>query len=100
ETPIAPGQMAPAPLRIERNNFKESVSFDVDNLPHGVIVSDIGLNGVLIPETESSRQIFLECADWVSEADRLCYAKAREAGNPPPFPLLPHVRKPPQAARN
>jgi WD40 repeat protein/mono/diheme cytochrome c family protein len=98
EITIAPGQMVPAHLRIERNGFKERVSFDVDNLPHGVIVADIGLNGVLIPEGQTERQIFLHCAPWVQETDRLCHAKAREAGNPTSLPVLLKVRKPPQQA--
>ena len=28
------------------------------------------------------RQVFLQCAPWVGEQDRLCYARAREAGTP------------------
>jgi hypothetical protein len=98
EITITPGQMMPAHLRIERNGFKGSVSFDVDNLPHGVIVADIGLNGVLIPEGQAERQIFLHCAPWVQETDRLCHAKAREAGNPTSLPVMLKVRKPPQQA--
>ena len=52
------GQMVSAWLKITRNDFTGSVSFDVDNLPHGIIVADIGLNGVLIPEGQSERQVF------------------------------------------
>ena len=73
--------------------FAGPVSFDVENLPHGVIVADIGLNGVLIPEGQTERQIFLQCDAWVPETDRLCHAKAREAGNPTSLPVLVHVRK-------
>jgi hypothetical protein len=66
----------------------------VENLPFGAIVADIGLNGVLIPDGQSERQIFLHCAPWVLEMDRLCYARAREAGNPTSVPVLVHVRRP------
>jgi hypothetical protein len=94
ELTIAPGQMIPAMLKINRNGVGGPISFDVDNLPHGIIVADIGLNGVLIPEGQSERQIFIGCAPNVGETDRLCYAKAREAGNPTSLPLLLHVRRP------
>ncbi len=86
--------MIPAMLKINRNGASGPISFDVENLPHGIIVADIGLSGVLIPEGQSERQIFISCAPNVGETDRLCYAKAREAGNPTSLPLLLHVRKP------
>jgi WD40 repeat protein/mono/diheme cytochrome c family protein len=92
---IAPGQMVTAWLRIRRTDFKDRVSFDVENLPHGVIVADIGLNGILIPEGQSERQVFLKCAPWVEETDRLCYAKAREADGPTSKPVMVKVRKKP-----
>jgi hypothetical protein len=94
ELTIAPGAMIPAMLKIDRNGVGGPISFDVDNLPHGIIVADIGLSGVLIPDGQSERQIFISAAPIVGETDRLCYAKAREAGNPTSLPLLLHVRKP------
>jgi hypothetical protein len=99
EVTIAPGGTTTAWLRIDRKKFDGSVSFDVQNLPHGVIVMDIGLNGVLIPEGQSERQIFLQCAPWVAEQDRLCYARAREAGNPTSKPVMLKVRKPQEQAQ-
>jgi hypothetical protein len=99
EVTIAPGQTTTAWLRADRKKHEGSISFDVQNLPHGVIVMDIGLNGVLIPEGQSERQVFLQCAPWVAEQDRLCYARAREAGNPTGKPVLLHVRKPQQQAQ-
>jgi hypothetical protein len=88
--------MIPAMLKINRNGTGGPISFDVDNLPFGIIVADIGLSGVLIPDGQSERQIFISAASIVGEEDRLCYAKAREAGNPTSLPLLLHVRKPMQ----
>jgi WD40 repeat protein len=93
EIVVKPGQMASALLRIDRGNFKERVSFDVENLPHGVIVADIGLNGVLIPEGQSERQIFISCAPWVADQTRVCHARAREAGNPTSAPIMLRVQK-------
>jgi hypothetical protein len=99
ELTIAPGQMISAWLSCARDTHKGLVSFDVQNLPHGVIVADIGLSGVLIPEKETRRQIFITCASWVPEQDRLVFARAREAGNPTSAPVLLHVRKPVQQAK-
>lgn len=95
---IAPGQTAPAWLKIRRNGHKELVTFQVENLPHGVIVDNIGLSGVLIPKDQNERQIFLSCARWVGEQDRLCYAIEQNAGRQTSRPLLLKVRKaPPQS---
>jgi mono/diheme cytochrome c family protein len=98
EVTIVPGQTTTAWIRTVRKKHEGSISFDVQNLPHGVIVMDIGLNGVLIPEGQSERQVFLQCAPWVAEQDRLCYARAREAGNPTSKPVMLHVRKAQQQA--
>lgn len=99
EITVVPGQFTPARLWIARHDFKGEVTFEVDNLPHGVIVADIGLNGVLINENQNDRQIFLHTAPWVAEQDRLCYARAKEAGSPTSMPVLVHVRKPVQQAQ-
>jgi hypothetical protein len=92
EITVIPGQMTTAWLRIERNGFNDRVTFDVENLPHGVIVADIGLSGVLIAEGQTERQIFIHCPPWVSEQVRPCHARAREAGNPTSAPLLLRVK--------
>lgn len=93
EIVVRPGEMTTALLRIDRGGFKDRVSFDLENLPHGVIVADIGLNGVLIPEGQSERQVFISCAPWVAQQTRFCHARAREAGNPTSAPLRLRVEK-------
>ncbi len=90
---IAPGQILPVWLKVKRDGHDDIVTFSVDNLPHGVIVDNIGLNGVLIPKDEDHRQIFLKAAKWVPETDRLAYCQARQAGNPTSFPVMIRVRK-------
>jgi hypothetical protein len=94
EITIAPGQSIPAWLKIKREGFDDVVTFTVESLPHGVIVDNIGLNGVLIPKDQSQRQIFLTAAKWVPEVDRLCFAEAKQADLPTSLPVLLHVRKP------
>jgi hypothetical protein len=93
EITIAPGQSIPAWLKIKRNGHEDLVTFTVESLPHGVIVDNIGLNGVLIPKSQDARRIFLTAAKWVPEVDRLCFAKATQAEAPASLPILLHVRK-------
>ncbi len=100
ELTIAPGQSIPAWLKIKRAGHDDLVTFTVENLPHGVIVDNIGLNGVLIPKGQDARQIFLTAAKWVPETDRLCFAEAKQADNPTSLPVLIHVRKPAAQASN
>jgi len=54
EVVLAPGQTATVEVAIERhNNFGGRVPVEVYNLPPGVLVSNVGLNGVLIHENEN-----------------------------------------------
>lgn len=104
EITIAPGSEVPAWLRVVRNGDTNLVDMDIENLPHGIIVSDIGLNGVQIAAGEAERKIFFSCARWVPETDRLCHVINRSArqnagdGKPTSSPVLVKVRKPTQAA--
>jgi hypothetical protein len=51
-----------------------------------VIVSDIGLSGVLIPDGQAERQIFIQCAPWVAAQMRPCHARALSGGENPTSP--------------
>jgi WD40 repeat protein/mono/diheme cytochrome c family protein len=92
EITIAPGGSVPAMLKIRRNGHTELVTFQVENLPHGIIVDNIGLNGVLIPKDQNEREIFITAAKWVPETDRWCYAVSNEAGRQTSRPILVKVR--------
>ncbi|MBU6401166.1 MAG: hypothetical protein KGS61_12675, partial [Verrucomicrobia bacterium] len=93
EIAIAPGQSVPAWLRVKRNGYDDLITFTVENLPHGVIVDNIGLNGVLIPKGQNEREIFLTAAKWVPETDRLCFAVESQAGRQTSLPVWLHVRR-------
>ena len=93
ELTIAPGEILPARLRVQRNGHMDLLTFSVENLPHGIVVDNIGLNGVLIPKGQDSREIFLNAAQWVPETDRWCYGMENQVGNQTSPPLLLHVRK-------
>jgi hypothetical protein len=93
EITLAPGGRVTCQLRIERNGFNDRVAFDVGNLPHGVIVDDIGLSGVLIPEGQLQRTISLRAEPWVQDQDRLFHATAQVEGNQVTLPMLLKIRK-------
>jgi len=94
ELSIAPGTTITAMLRIERNGFNGELKFDVDHLPHGVIVDNIGLNGILIRAGENERRIFLTASDWVPETTRQIHAVSKGQGNQASRPILLHLRRP------
>jgi WD40 repeat protein len=91
---MAPGTTITARLKITRNDHRGPVTLEVLNLPHGVIVDNLGLNGLLITPNESERQIFLTAARWVGETDRVIHAVARVAENATSTPVMFHIRKP------
>jgi hypothetical protein len=90
---LRPGGRATCKLRVERDGFDDRIAFDVANLPHGVIVDDIGLSGVLIPEKQTERTIFLRAEPWVPEQTRTFFATAQVDGNQSSLPLVLHVQK-------
>ncbi len=80
---IAPGQELKFTVTIERRNaFAGRVPVEVLNLPHGLRVLDVGLNGVLINENEVSRSFVVACDPWAEPGPLLFYAAPKvEAKN-------------------
>jgi len=99
ELTIKPGESITATLRVERRGFDGRIQFDPRNLPHGVIVDNIGLNGVLIPEGQTERTIFLTADPWVPETSRLIFLETRVEGNPTTWPVLLRVAGTPEVAQ-
>jgi hypothetical protein len=108
EVTIAPGTMVSVWLRVERRGDDALLGLDVENLPHGVIVDNIGLNGVQIRAGENIREISLACAKSVQEQDRLCHMVIGNARNDAvktdgaqtSLPILLKIRKPAPVAAN
>jgi len=78
---IVPGTTITALLKVERNGYDGDVRCDIDGLPHGLIVDNIGLSGILIRANESQRQIFLTARPWVPPTTSLIAAVANTQGN-------------------
>lgn len=102
ELTLVPGQTVKAWLRAVRIGGSTGlINLDVHGLPHGVIIDDIGLNGVQIRDGENERPIFFRAAKWVQDQDTLCHgatssarAEHDSAGLQTSFPILMKIRKP------
>jgi hypothetical protein len=81
EVTVRPGQQVWMTARIERRKgFKGRVPLDVRGLPHGVRVLDIGLNGILITEKETSRAFAIYAEPWVKTQTHPFVVLARDEG--------------------
>lgn len=77
EIELVPGGRVEALLKADRaDGFTGELKCDVHNLPHGVIVDNLGLSGVMIREGESERQIFISAESWVQPMTRPMFASA------------------------
>jgi hypothetical protein len=77
EVDIEPGKTAEISVAIERQNgFGGRVPVAVMNLPPRVKLVDIGLNGVLINETESRRSFTIEALPNAEPVEQLIYVGA------------------------
>jgi WD40 repeat protein/mono/diheme cytochrome c family protein len=96
ELTISPGETITARVHIQRNgDFKGRIGFEAieHNLPHGIIIDNIGLSGLLIVEGTSERQFFLTAAPWVPEQSRLFFLRSKEEGGQTSWPIMLHVKK-------
>jgi hypothetical protein len=102
ELVIAPGETISAVVRLERHGFDGEVSLGGDhsgrNLPHGVFVDNIGLNGLTLLQGETEREFFITAAKWVPETTRPFHLRAEVEGQQTSWPVLLHVRARPGAA--
>jgi hypothetical protein len=87
EVVIRPGESVTAMLEIERQGYDGELRFEVENLPHGVIVDNIGLNGIMVRAGETRRQVFLTAAKWVTPSVRLIHTVADREGNLTSLPI-------------
>ena len=63
---IRPGGTAKLEIEVARKpGFKGRAQCEVRGLPHGVMVIDLGLNGVLIPGGQTRRTVVLRADPWV-----------------------------------
>jgi hypothetical protein len=67
---LRPGGDTRLTVKIERRNGHTGrVPLEVRGLPHGIRVLDIGLNGILITERETTRTIVIHADSWVTPTE-------------------------------
>ena len=102
---LEPGQEVKVTLHVERRNgFQGRVPCTVQNLPPGVRVVNVGLNGVLVTETQSTRTFTLHAEDWAKPITQPIYVVGGVESNSPTLhpsaPLLVEVAGNKETASN
>ena len=78
---LHPGRDTTLELTVTRQNgYSKRVPIDARNLPFGVRIQNIGLNGILLPEGETTRQVVLHCESWVQPQSRELLFQAQAEG--------------------
>jgi hypothetical protein len=93
---IEPGGTVQATVSIKRNNgFGGRVPVEIRNLPPGVLVTDVGLNGVLLNENEERRSFTLQALPTAQAIEQPIYVagnvETRAAASRIPLPGEPIV---------
>ena len=96
ELTVAPGSTVTAKVCIERNGHKQRVQFgNADagrNMPHGVFVDNIGLNGLMIVPNENERIFFITAAKTATEQTRHIHLRANNVGGQCSWPAILHIK--------
>jgi len=88
---IHPGETITARVAVQRNGFPGQVDFGKDdagrNLPHGVYVDNIGLNGLMIPEGLLEQRFAITAAKWVQPTERWFHLHSTADGGQSTIPV-------------
>lgn len=77
EIALEPGKEVTVTLKIARHNgFTGRVPCSIENLPPGVRVVNVGLNGVLVTEAQTSRTFTLKAEDWAKPVEQPIFVVA------------------------
>jgi hypothetical protein len=81
EVTVRPGGEVRVTVKVERRNgFTGRIPVDVQGLPHGVRVLDVGLNGILVIPGETTRTFVIHTEPWVEAGDHPFVVLARREG--------------------
>ena len=105
EVALEPGKEVTVTLDVARHNgFAGRVPCSIENLPPGVRVVNVGLNGVLVTESQTSRTFTLKAEDWAKPIEQPIYVVAvvesNSSTNHPSPPILLKVASNNQAAES
>lgn len=95
ELTVWAGETVRAFVKVERSNHDGLVELGKEdsgrNMPHGVFVDNIGLNGLMLLSGQTEREFFITTAAWVPETSRLFHLKSNVDGITS-LPVMLHVR--------
>ena len=81
EATVTPGGDVRVTAKVERRNgFAGRIPLEVRGLPHGVRVLDVGLNGILITEKETTRTFVIHAEPWVEPTEHPFVVLAKQEG--------------------
>jgi hypothetical protein len=93
---IHPGQTITLRVKVQRNGHAGPVSLGNEgagrNLPFGVIVDNLGLNGLLITDDQDERTFFVTADRSVPPQTRPFHLTTTAAGGQSSHPVILHVR--------
>jgi WD40 repeat protein len=95
EFTIRPGQTIQAKVKVTRHDFKERIDFGQGgagrNMPHGVFIDNLGLNGLLIVEGKDEREFFITAAPKAQRGHRFFHLRAAPDGGQASLPAKLNV---------
>ncbi len=92
---IHPGETITARVIAQRHDFNGRISFGNEdsgrNLPYGVFVDNIGLNGLMIVEGQTEREFFITASPVARPGRRLFHLRANDDGGQCSVPVAIEV---------
>lgn len=96
ELTIHAGETITALVIADRKNFKERIDFGKEesgrNLAHGLIIDNIGSNGLMILKGENQQRFFITASKWVSDSTRYFHLRTKAGGGHATLPIVLHVK--------
>ncbi len=79
EFTVRPGQTISAKVKVTRHDYADAIEFGKEgagrNMPHGVFIDNLGLNGLLVDEGKSEREFFITAAPKTPPGRRLFHLR-------------------------
>ena len=92
---VPAGKTIKCRLEVTRKGHEGLIGFGREeaawNMPHGLYVDNIGLNGVLMLANENQRDVFITCEPWVQSQERPIFFEAIIDGRPTSKPMMLRV---------
>ena len=92
---VPAGKTIKCRLEVTRKGHEGVIGFGREeaawNIPHGLYVDNIGLNGVLMLANENQRDVFITCEPWVHAQERPIFFEAIIDGRPTSKPMMLRV---------